>query len=31
VAVLASFVSFIVYLARRARRFSSEVPGTENS
>ena len=27
-AVLASFFSFIVYLAKRARRFSGEGPGT---
>lgn len=26
-AVLASFLGFIFYLARRARRFASEVPG----
>ncbi len=29
-AVLGSFVGFIVCLARRARRVSSETPGSEN-
>jgi len=26
-AVLASFLSFIIYLAKRARRYADEVPG----
>ncbi|MCB1205594.1 MAG: hypothetical protein KDN18_15135 [Verrucomicrobiae bacterium] len=29
-AVLASFLSFIIYLVRRSRRFADEVPGEES-
>lgn len=28
-AVLASFLSFIIYLVRRSRRFSEEAPGSD--